>query len=105
MQQNFRRVHSTKTAAKCMPLVNSVFLVEPVIAVFGAKVSTHVFRKRKSPFAVNTKLSSAHLVPGHATKIRDVQSVFLKKLVVGVDLHFLKTAPSALRVDQQDQDQ
>lgn len=103
MQQNFIQVHATTTPAVCMPLVNSVFLVTPVVVVFGAKVLTDVFRKRNSPVAVNTKLSSASHVPGHVTTVRDVQSVFLKIIVVGVGLQLRKTA-SALRVDQQDQE-
>jgi len=88
-----------------MPLANRVLLVELVVVVFGAKVPTPVFPKRNSLVAVNTKLYSAYHVPGRVTTVRDVPSVFLKIIVVGVDLHFLKTTPSAQRVDQQDQEQ
>jgi len=105
MQQNFRRVQATTTPAECMPLANSVLLVELAVVVFGAKVPMLVFRKRNSPVAVNTKLYSAYHALGHVTTIRDVPSVFLNIIVVGVSLHFLKTAPCALRVDQQDQEQ
>ena len=94
-----------KTPAEFMPLVNSVFLVELVVVVFGAKVPTLVFPKRNSPVAVNTKLSSVYHVPGHVTTGRDVQSVYLKITVVGVGHQKVKTARSALRVDQQDQEQ
>lgn len=61
-----------KIFVEFMLFVNSVFLVELVVVVFGVKVFMFVFWKRNLLVVVNIKLFLVYYVLGYVIIVRDV---------------------------------